>query len=70
MYTLVIGPSRSPNYKRAVDTIIDMGGFFNGNNATLVIEEEMTAYERLFPLFRLNAFNWINTTAYYKEKRC
>lgn len=69
MYTLVIGPSRSPNYKRAVDTLIEMGGFFNGKNATLVIQEEMTAYERLFPLFRLNAFNWVNTSTYYKGKR-
>ena len=69
MYTLVVGPSRSANYQKAIDIIIKMGGFYQEKNAILVIKEEMKAYKRLFPLFRLNVFSWQNTKAYHRGKQ-
>lgn len=65
MFKLIIGKSRSQNFKKAIKIAQLLGGTFDGNKITLVIEDEMSAYEKLFPLFRLNVFDWKNTRAYH-----
>lgn len=69
MFTLYLGKSRSANYPKAVKWIKLMGGEQKDNDWVLRIKEETKAYERLFPLFRLNAMEWKNTRAYLDGKR-
>ncbi|MBD0822649.1 hypothetical protein [Aestuariibaculum marinum] len=65
MFKLIIGKSRSKNFDKAVDLALLLGGEYDGEKIELTTNEEMKAYEKFFPLFRLNVLSWSNTRAYY-----
>ncbi len=69
MYTLHIGPSRSPNYSKAVQWMQLMGAKKIGDDWVLKFTEEIKAYRAMFPIFRLRAMEWKNTKAYVNGKR-
>lgn len=68
MYTLIIGKSKSKNFKKALECALALGGVYDGKEIKLETNEEMSAYTKWFPLFRLNVLQWKNTKAYYKDK--
>ncbi|WP_142783346.1 hypothetical protein [Changchengzhania lutea] len=69
MFKLIIGKSSSRMFQKAVHTALFLGGTIEGDKIIVVVNEDMKAYQKLFPLFRLNVLSWKNTRAYCDGKK-
>lgn len=67
MYKLVIPKSKSKNFKKAIGIAMDLGGDYIDDTIIIEVKEEMEAYEKLIPLFRLKVLNWKGTKAYHND---
>lgn len=68
MLRIEIPVSKSKNYIKVFDYILEMGGVFEKDRLILEIKEPITAYRKLFPIMKYQFLEWKGTKAYYNGK--